>query len=476
MDEVLRSRAAGLLSAAPCSVEMPAGSGKTHLLGAAAAIATEGQKRSLVLTHTHAGVDAIRRRLRTLGAAPTQVRVETISSWAYSLARAYPGMAGVDVADVPNWSESDQYIQGATAVAQSAAIVGMHASSFDYLFVDEYQDCTLAQHEFVLSLARCIPNAVLFGDPLQAIFTFAGPSTTWDVHVLPTFPPHAVEIRPYRWVGHNADLGQWVLDVRSELVRGNTFDMSNYQVHGLTFVEGTSVAGLAAVAHSFARFDESVVLLDKWAPDVARHASRLGGSYSVMEDISGRFMHDNLRQIPDDGNPDLAVWLARFAKECAIGLGGIDAPILTKLARGEPVGHYLRNGLESILGELDHLSASPTYAQLDIVARAIELTSAVRIYRWEAWKDTLESIRLSTENGERPVDNLARVRDRLRRRGRRSLNRVASRTLLVKGLEYDHVVIADLEKMNDPCNLYVALSRARKSVTVIGRTPRITLV
>jgi DNA helicase IV len=82
---------------------------------------------------------------------------------------------------------------------------------------------------------------------------------------------------------------------------------------------------------------------------------------------------------------------------------------------------------------------------------------------------------MSADNGEPAVDNLGRLRDRLRRNGRRNDNRIASRTLLVKGLEYDHVIIADLGKLRDPCNLYVALSRARKTVTVLGGSSRIRL-
>ena len=39
MDKVLHANAAKLLDAAPCSLEMPAGTGKTHLLAAAAATA-----------------------------------------------------------------------------------------------------------------------------------------------------------------------------------------------------------------------------------------------------------------------------------------------------------------------------------------------------------------------------------------------------------------------------------------------------
>lgn len=63
---------------------------------------------------------------------------------------------------------------------------------------------------------------------------------------------------------------------------------------------------------------------------------------------------------------------------------------------------------------------------------------------------------------------LAAFDDRLRHGGRRPSTRTVSRTVLVKGLEYDHVIISDLERLTDHCNLYVALTRARKSVTMIG--------
>jgi DNA helicase IV len=46
---------------------------------------------------------------------------------------------------------------------------------------------------------------------------------------------------------------------------------------------------------------------------------------------------------------------------------------------------------------------------------------------------------------------------------------------LVKGLEYDHVVIANVGQLTDVNNLYVALTRARKSVTIVGTTDTISL-
>lgn len=475
MDDPLRAIAVDLLAAAPCSVEMPAGTGKTHLLAAAAAAGAAEGRRSLILTHTHAGVDAIRKRLRQFGVPSSLVRVDTITSWAFALVGSYSVIAEVTVSEVPDWTLSDNYLAGARKVAEADAIIDVLKTSFDYLFVDEYQDCTFVLHEFVIALAAAIPKTVLLGDRLQAIFTFVGPMATWDEHVLPGFSAYELAVEPYRWHGHNAELGQWLLDIRPQLVHGQTFDFAEHRVPGLQFVPGAGPAALAGVAHSFRDFDESVVLLDKWPSDVSGHASRLGGTYSVMEDISGNFMRSQLQTLPTEGDHLLAYWFASFAKECVVGLAGIDAPVLGKLEQNKVMTHFARARIEPVLAALDQLRLNPTYAELAASAQAIRDTQGLRVYRWEAWNDTREAIAMTAENGEPAVDNLGRVRDRLRRMGRGRHTRIASRTLLVKGLEYDHVVIADLSKMRDPRNLYVALSRARKSIIVVGETSRILL-
>jgi hypothetical protein len=486
MDDALKVLAARLLAAAPASVEMPAGAGKTHLLAAAVATAAEGSKRSLVLTHTNAGVDAIRRRLRAFGVSSHMARVETITSWAFSLVGAYPNLAGIAVTESPDWALSDQYVEGATRVAQSTAIADVHAASFDFVFVDEYQDCTLVHHAFVMAIADAVPSTVILGDRLQAIFGFTGALAEWVAHVLPTFPAFELAFEPQRWKGHNEPLGAWLLQIRPLLVDGRSFDFTDYSVPQLTLITDTSPTSIASIAHSFRDFSETVLLLDGAAWRVAGHASRLSGSYAVMEDINGRFMRDQINgndssqqhprlPLPGSGDATLARWFAQFSKACAIGLGDVNRPVLQRLERNQSLDGLGRDGIQPVIDALEQLRLIPTYEQLAITAQVIRVLSNVKIYRWEAWADTLTAIAMTIENGEPVIENFGRVRERLRRQGRKNHARIASRTLLVKGLEYDHVVIADLAQFRDPRHLYVALSRARKSVTVIGGSMRLGL-
>ena len=477
----LRRLAAEVVADAPCSLEMPAGTGKTELLAACVAAVANAGDRSLVLTHTNAGVDAIRRRLKRFGVPSSMVRVETITSWAFTLSRSYSGIAGIVVPDVPNWSNSRAYVDGATLVAATAAVRRVHQLSFGYLFVDEYQDCTVDQHELITAISTAVPRTVILGDRLQAIFGFdrGRPLMDWDSHVAPQFTPKVVPYEPQRWRDHNPALGQWLLDIRPSLVDGGVFDVSSHTVSGLKWRQcdfKTAVQAINSAAYGLSNGAESVVLLAKWPKDVAKHASRLGGSYAVMEDVGGRFMAEQLEGLPAENDTSLALWLAGMAKGCFVGLSGLDKPLLQgRLAKGRTTSDLKRDGIAPVQAALDGVISNPTYGQLLTSAMAIRRTAGLSLYRPEAWDDTFRAVAKSIEDGTSPQEALMAVRDRLRRGGRGDRQRIASRTLLVKGLEFDHVIIANVQSFTDPRQLYVALSRARKSVTVIGANPRVQL-
>lgn len=472
--------AAEVVVEAPCSLEMPAGTGKTELLAACVAKGAEQGERSLVLTHTNAGVDAIRKRLRRFDVPSNMVRVETITSWAFTLSRSFPGIAGVNVPAVPNWASSQEYVEGAALVAKTAAVRQVHDASFGYLFIDEYQDCTIDQHELIVAISEAVPRTVILGDRLQAIFGFdkKRPLMDWDTHVAPRYPPKAVPHLPQRWRNHNVDLGQWLLDIRSTLVDGSSFDFSAHSVAGLYWRQcdfKTASQTINKAAYGLSNATESVVLLDKLPDQVANHASRLGGSYAVMEDVAGRFMAKHLANLPAEKDVSLATWLVGLAKSCFVGLARLDDTVKRRLEKGRTISDLKREGLVPVQAALDGLIANPDYDQLCMAAAAIRAAPGLKLYRQEAWDDTFRAVASVVEEETSPEEALAIIRDRLRHGGRGERKRIASRTLLVKGLEFDHVIIANVQNFSDPRHLYVALSRARKSVSVIGRSPRLEL-
>lgn len=472
----LRQDTENLLASAPCSVELPAGTGKTHLLCAAVYLACQNQHRSLILTHTNAGVDAIRKRLLRFGVPRSSFRVETLTSWAFTLVRSYPIIAGVSVSEAPDWEKSDEYLLGAAKVARAQAIKSVLQNSFRYLFVDEYQDCTVKLHEFVLSLTESLPQTMIFGDPLQSIFGFTGDLTDWRRDVLPNFPAAQVHIEAHRWKEHNSALGKWTIDIRSELAPGRTFNLATINVPG---VEWKKTSGYNSITHAVGArrptSESTLILVDK-PHDEGRIAQKFGGSFQVLEDVRGRVMLKHLDKLPEPNDFRIAAWLAQFAKDCATGLGGIDKAIIAKLDNDLPISHLKREGLSGVLKVLDELRKAPSYELLVQSARILERSPGMRLYRREAWRDTISAIDRCTDDTEfSPSQNLARVRDRLRHSGRTLSSKTVSRTLLVKGLEFDHVIIENLQNMADHHHLYVAITRARKTVTVLGSSPQVTL-
>lgn len=101
------------------------------------------------------------------------------------------------------------------------------------------------------------------------------------------------------------------------------------------------------------------------------------------------------------------------------------------------------------------------------VLRALDNYPGAVLYRRELWSE-MRTTALTFRSGARDTleETAWFVRDRSRRVGRRPENRVVSRVLLVKGLEYDHTNLLTLDGKTTAKEFYVAISRGTRSVTV----------
>lgn len=466
MDDGLRTTALGVRAAMPCSVELPAGTGKTHLVAALAATANHQGERTLILTHTNAGVDVLRRRLRQFGVAKSAVRVETIASWCFDVVRHYPVLSGLSVGTEPDWGQSQQYYIGAAMAIQAAAIRKVVRASYDLVIVDEYQDCVVEQHHLVLALHASLPICV-FGDPLQNIFDFGSNVTVkWAKEVAATWPPLVLPVQPWRWRGHDEDLGQWLIDIRADLYGGRPIDLATAP---LSWRRDDTPQ--AAVKACFAQptGDGSVVAISRFPPECAAVASKTNGSYGMMEELQGSFMMKFAATV-DSGDPrQVAVATAQFAKDCISRIAAkLNPAVMNKLTKGESVAHLSRPGAEVQLGLLSGLLSDPSPPHVRETLAAIGQLPDGRLYRREAWRDVLMALAIVAAGSDLTVvQAIGRIRNRTRIIGRAQDDRIISRPLLVKGLEYDHAVVLNAERYS-ATELYVALSRSRKSLTVLS--------
>src|SRR4051812_28200716 len=170
----MADEAIDLLAMRRGTVTAPAGCGKTHLIAASLTRHGDGKKPILILTHTNAGVAALRGRLDRAGVRPTAYRLLTIDGWAMRLVSMFPKRAGHDqsLLDLAHPATDYPNIRVAAArLLKTGHVNDVLSASFARLIVDEYQDCSVRQHALVGFASNSLPMSVL-GDPMQTIFGF----------------------------------------------------------------------------------------------------------------------------------------------------------------------------------------------------------------------------------------------------------------------------------------------------------------
>lgn len=301
----------------PCSVTLPAGAGKTELIAATVAEAAQRGGTSLVLTHTHAGVDALRRRMKKFGVTRDRVVVRTIDSWSYDLIAHFPSLADLAVPTATDWSRSTEYHLAAARAAGTEAIAKMLRLSYTNLFVDEYQDCVVEQHRLVLALSASIPTTVL-GDPLQSLLTFGKtPPVEWDTDVLPHFPEVVVDHRPRRWEPDHAELGQWLVDIRTELTGGLPISLDGTPVR---WVRKSDDRTFVSECMKALGEEGTIAVLGRFRHDCVSAASKLSGRYTVMEALDEKVTAAFAVKVDTGSGPAVGHAMVEFAAKCSVGI------------------------------------------------------------------------------------------------------------------------------------------------------------
>jgi len=463
-DPPIADAVCAVLSATPCSVTLPAGAGKTELIAATAAEVAARNGSSLVLTHTHAGVDALRRRMKKFGVASDRAVVRTIDSWSYDLIAHFPSLSGLRVGAAPDWSRVEDYHRGAARAVASRAVERMLRASYTNLFIDEYQDCLADQHELALALAEVLPTAV-FGDPLQCLFNFGrNRPVDWVVDVLPNFGAVELPHRARRWDPDHQELGKWLVSIRYNLMNGLPIDLSSAPV---TWVQRRDPRTYVNVCYGALRLDGQIAVLGRFRADCVNAASGLGGAYTVMEAIDEKVPVALASTLDTQRGVEVASALLKFAIDCSSGIPShISSAKRKRLSQGQSFttrNDLLRPVYEAVAQVRDDPALGAVRVTLDLLSRL----PGVTIHCQEAWNEITRSVAIAMSDHCTVSDALQRARNHARVVGRRPRSRVVSRPLLVKGLEYDHVII--LNPVNYSAQeLYVALTRGSQSVTVVS--------
>lgn len=447
-------------------VVAPAGCGKTHLIAEAVG---KCNGRQLILTHTHAGVRSLLNHLKKQSVAASSFEVCTIDGFALRYASAFPGISNWTTQQ-PTADEWKQLRLATLRVLERSSIRRVIQCSYAGFFVDEYQDCTEGQHQLIERLLEILPGRAV-GDPLQSIFRRLNKDdhAHWQM-VDDCFDLIGELDTPHRWHNQNEELGQWLLGVRQKLHNGETIDLRSSPAKWIEARDESKQ--ILACKELLGAGNESALGLRAHRHQCYKLARNLKGRYRSMETVECNDLSHWCHQLESSTGIERVRRFSEFAKNCLAKLPPSLAKWVERLSDGE-MPKPRRNDYLKLVETLAQMKEEPDLEHIVKSMMSIDkLAERPVAGRIELWSEMRRSIR---EHLDRPETSLAdtawHVRNRSRYVGRRVERRCLSTTLLVKGLEFDHVAILNADEHSDAEDLYVAMTRGSRSLTILSQSP-----
>jgi hypothetical protein len=274
---------------------------------------------------------------------------------------------------------------------------------------------------------------------------------------------------PHRWNQTNHALGTWLLDVRTRLIAGEQIDLSNAPLSWKSTAIDTDQSRIAACHGVNPKRGESTIALRKWRPQCHKLARSLKGRYRAMETVECEDLLEWAQKLDDASGIDRAKLMLKFAEMCIAGLPGAVKQFADRLAEGKQVRPQ-RDDYKRIVQAIELMKSSTSVCSLlemmDALLAMNQPLVRARDELWREMKRALNEHRLQQNPSLRQT--AWNLRHRLRHIGTRVDRMALGTPLLVKGLEFDHAVVLDAADHGDAESLYVALTRASRSLTVLS--------
>lgn len=481
----------------------PAGYGKTYTI---VECVKKVQGKSLILTHTHAGISAIKKKLLSANVSKDKYQVETITSYAQKYVKSFY------VGEIPSIDAENYWqfiLEKAEIIFKISHIKDVIKASYEHLFVDEYQDCTISQHKMILALAEILPTHIL-GDPLQGIMEFDKKEKLVDfTNDLKEFEIVPELGTPHRWYqeGNNKQLGDFLKDVRAKLINDTpqSIDLNDISKDIVTVVETTEeIYDTEFLSNSENRykkclwklinnpnsnplFDSLLILIPEYRTktrqrgtinDRATFKNRIDFNHQLelLEAIDNKDFYNLAREIDD-----LILNISQARKP----IKKLKENILEKLFNKTDINKWINDN--TVINKRNPKEKQQSETLENLISNFIEVPSAEALYlllkflkdslklknqRYSLLKSVLDC--LCAENTESVYKAMINQRNKIRRVGRKVEGKCLGTTALTKGLEFDTVAILDAHNFTCPKNLYVALTRASKKLIIFSKNSTLT--
>ena len=479
-------------------IEAPAGCGKTFQ-GAEYAhdiAPTLGNGRMLILTHTNAACDVFGDRTRFISGNAVEIR--TIDALICQIAGAYHKV--LDLPPDPTvWAYTHNgFAEIAVRVAKflqnNPVVPATLARRYPIIVCDEHQDASPDHHQIVMAIHRQGAKLRIFGDRMQSIYVSNANAAEqhrarWEALVASA--AHDELNHPHRWTKDAdgcSELGEWVLRARQKLLANEPLDLTL----GLPPSIKVIIAENTSPTHGGYRVG--------WQQR-KRLDDHLNGHEAIFVLASG---NDLVRSLRSFWNRKVPIWEGHTRNALSILLtdvqsvdgdavkaGGALVRFMSSIAKGFSAsthGNTLKAEIQGgcvkarkgkpgniqalarmLLEEPNHVGISKVIGAIDqfIACSAAGFTDVkVDLKReyWEAQKLT------HYEDASQGYAEITMRRSVMRPK---PLAKTLSTIHKAKGLECSNTMImhCDRSSFGDTiygrCKLYVALSRAKSSLTIV---------
>lgn len=479
------------------SIEAPAGCGKTYQ-GAKYANRAAARLRSgrvLILTHTHAACGVFAKE--TQGGSG-KVEIRTIDSLIVQIATAYHRSLALPV-NPTAWAREN----GENGFAELASrvrkllshqpmICAALAERYPVIIGDEHQDSSPDQDSIIMAIHRAGSNLRVFGDPMQRIYgggakaALEADNARWEA--MKSAGVYGELGKPHRWRNGHEDLGHWILQARQTLRDGRSIDLTKKLPDGLTVLYAENIArtrtGYQVSSNNrkpidgIAKADTPILILTGENGTVESLCAFWNRTIPIWEGHTREALGDLIHAAnAKTGNAiGLSEAVVSFLQRAVVGFSpsshgnrfmkevseGCSKTTHGKPAHIQALGRYILRepnhiGISKCLQHLHDLSEqrTPGFENIKIDYRR-EYRDAVRIGEFA-----------DAEEGHAEIN-------RRRSFARPMPTRRAISTIhKAKGLECDNTMVLPCDKLRfsstnySRCKLYVALSRAKRSLTLV---------
>lgn len=442
----------------------PAGYGKTEEIADAVNSCSEKQ---LILTHTRAGVAALRDRMRKKQIRNEKFEIDTIASFCMKWCKAYPATAKVQLPDKISEMDYLAIYKGTKNLFSYTWAREVLRQTYSGLFIDEYQDCTESQHEIFMELEYLFPIRV-FGDPLQGIFYWVKGDkiVNWNSFAFKVISPLTT---PQRWEKTNKDLGLLLDNLRKKIITvldGNDVTINIANVSGCMTVLNSIQWNNGSFAYRIKNY-ERVVYLSAF-PNKQKTFSRHNGGFFQCDEVKDLAETETIiAGIEAERNEKKALVLLESLKSMINGIQAELGSYINNLRKGK--SDFSRISKHKDLGQLiEAVCKNDTSKPVLDVLRWFGHSTEFKIYRAELFYRIGKIYAYMTEENTTLHETIEALSSQQYFTEKRfSFSRLSSRTVLTKGLEFDCVIIDARDKM-DARDFYVAMTRAKKHIYIIS--------